>query len=147
MENESNDLMPSELINTTNMIETTFKEGSKIYRSNPFFRDLIGLMQNPEFHHFYNQYFSNWSDIETMVFYMKLYKAVEYGYQSKFSAPMEPELMTYTLHRIISTADIRRNAVKIFNNFKNHSINDQEIFCQLLDFQKLKTEHLQLKNT
>jgi len=141
---------PNELIHAgsdTTTVASSFNEGSEIYHSNPFFQDLIGLMENPEFHSFYNQYFQNWSDIETMVFYMKLYKAVEYGYHSKFNASMDPELMTYTLHKIISTTEIRRKAMKIFNNFKEHSISDQEIFCQLLDFQELKSEKLQLKNT
>ena len=52
--------------------------GDKILSENSFFKDFIGLMQNSSFNDFYNEYFQTWSDIETMIFYMKVYKAVEY---------------------------------------------------------------------
>ena len=53
------------------------KKGEKILKTNPFFTDFIGLMKNTQFRYFYETYFKNWSDIETMIFYMKLYKFIE----------------------------------------------------------------------
>jgi len=131
--------------------ETVFKEsiknGKKILSKNDFFQDFIGLMKNIEFDNFYNKYFNNWSDIQTMLFYMKLYKAVEYGYNDKFKKPIEPELMTFILHKIMTDTALRRSAVQIFNSFKESSISDKEIFCKLLDYNALPGEKLSIKNT
>ena len=47
------------------------EEGGKNLHEKDFFRDFISLMHNIEFDNFYKKYFQNWSDIETMIFYMK----------------------------------------------------------------------------
>jgi len=143
-------------ISNTNQIvknppdESVFKEsiksGAKILSKNDFFQDFIGLMQNIEFDNFYNKYFKNWSDIQTMLFYMKLYKAVEYGYKDKFKKSIEPELMTFILHKIMTDTTLRRSAVQIFNSFKESSITDKEIFCKLLDYNALSSEKLTIQN-
>ena len=119
-------------------------KGSKIYNSNPFFRDLTGLMNNVEFHDFYNKYFQDWSDIQTMIFYMKLYKAIEYGYQTQYQSSIEPELMTFVLHKIMTTTSMRKRAMEIFNSFKESSLSDHEMFCKLIDFENLTGERLQI---
>ena len=46
---------------------------NSIKKTNPFFKDLINIMNNSEFKQFYNKYFNDWSDIQAMVFFMKLY--------------------------------------------------------------------------
>lgn len=46
--------------------------GSNILKENKFFRDFISLMNNTEFKYFYDTYFHDWTDIQTMIFYMKL---------------------------------------------------------------------------
>ena len=42
-----------------------------------FIGDLVKLMRNPEFKDFYDRYFRDWNDIQSMVFFMKLYSSVE----------------------------------------------------------------------
>jgi predicted lipase len=101
-------------------------------------------MHNIEFNNFYKKYFQNWSDIETMIFYMKLYKAIEYGYSLKFNTAIDPQLMTFTLHKVMTTTPLRKEAMKIFRNFKDTSISDKEIFCKLLDFTAITNEKLLL---
>ena len=133
-----------------NSKDSVFKEsiqkGTKIFSQNDFFQDFIGLMKNIEFDNFYKKYFQNWSDIQTMIFYMKLYKAVEYGYSVKFYTPIEPELMTFILHKIMTDTLLRKSAVKIFDSFKECSITDKEIFCKLLDYSALSNEKLLIEN-
>ena len=102
-------------------------------------------MHNIEFNNFYKKYFQNWSDIETMIFYMKLYKAIEYGYKNKFYTDIDPQLMTFTLHKVMTTTALRKAAIKIFRNFKDSSITDKEIFCKLLDFTSISNEKLLIK--
>lgn len=123
---------------------SSIERGNKIYNSNPFFRDLTGLMNNVEFHDFYNKYFHDWSDIQTMIFYMKLYKAIEYGYQTQYQSKIEPELMTFVLHKIMTTTYMRKRAMEIFNSFKESSLSDHEMFCKLIDFEILTGERLQI---
>lgn len=103
--------------------------------NNPFFQDFIGIMQNDEFDAFYKNYFQSWSDIQTMVFYMKLYKAVEYGYQEEYQTPIDKEFMVYVLHRIMTTQELRKEAMNIFRNLKeSDDLSDKAFFCKLLDF-------------
>lgn len=103
--------------------------------NNPFFQDFIGIMQNDEFDAFYKKYFQSWSDIQTMVFYMKLYKAVEYGYQQEYQTPIDKEFMVYVLHRIMTTQELRKEAMAIFRNLKEtDALSDKAFFCKLLDF-------------
>lgn len=128
-----------------NDFKESIKSGAKILSKNDFFQDFIGLMQNIEFDNFYNKYFNNWSDIQTMLFYMKLYKAVEYGYNDAFNKKIEPELMTFILHKIMTENTLRKSAVQIFNSFKESSISDKEIFCKLLDYNALSGEQLTIK--
>ena len=105
--------------------------------NNPFFQDFIGIMQNDEFDAFYKKYFQSWSDIQTMVFYMKLYKAVEYGYEEQYERPIEKEFMVFVLHRIMTTQELRKEAMTIFRNLKeNDALSDKAFFCKLLDFHK-----------
>ena len=128
------------------MFKKSIQKGTKIFSQNDFFQDFIGLMKNIEFDNFYKKYFQNWSDIQTMIFYMKLYKAVEYGYSIKFYTPIEPELMTFILHKIMTDTSLRKSAVKIFDSFKECSMTDKEIFCKLLDYNALSNEKLLIEN-
>jgi hypothetical protein len=50
--------------------------GKKILKDNQFFKDFTNLMRNNEFKQFYQNYFKDWSDIQTMIFYMKLYTTI-----------------------------------------------------------------------
>lgn len=114
--------------------------GDKILSENSFFKDFIGLMQNSSFNDFYNEYFQSWSDIETMIFYMKVYKAVEYGYVTQFYVPIDMSLMTFILHKIMTTTSMRRTAISIFRDSKKRDCSDNEVFCKLLNFNSLKNE-------
>jgi len=116
--------------------------GDKILSENSFFKDFIGLMQNSSFNDFYNEYFQTWSDIETMIFYMKVYKAVEYGYVTHFHVPIDMSLMTFILHKIMTTTSMRRTAISIFRDSKNGDCSDNEVFCKLLNFNRLKNEKM-----
>ena len=75
-------------------------------------------MRNTEFRNFYQNYFSDWTDIQTMIFYMKIYTTIEDMYFNKYKKYMNDELMTYTLHKIITTKETRKVAVELFKNFK-----------------------------
>ena len=123
-------------------IQKSLSRGKQIYDENSFFQDFIELMQNSVFHKFYTKYFQNWSDIQTMIFYMKLYKAIECGYRKQYDSSIDHELMTFMLHKIITTTALRKKAFEIFNNFKESSLSDQQLFNELLDYSSLSKEKL-----
>ena len=75
-------------------------------------------MRNQEFKKFYNEYFNDWSDIQTMIFYMKLYSIIEDLYFKRYNSNISDELMTYTLHKIITTKETRQLSMKLFRIFQ-----------------------------
>ena len=105
------------------IIDKNETKGAEILTTNPFFKDLIGIMKNTEFKNFYYKYFKDWTDIQTMIFYMKLYTTIEYEYNSRFSNQINDNLMTYTLHNVMTNTNMRRMAMSLFRDFKdlNHS--------------------------
>ena len=127
-----------------NIYKTQEKEGKKILKKNNFFQDFTSLMRNLEFRNFYNEYFNDWSDIQTMIFYMKMYSTIEEIYFIKYNENISDELMTYTLHRIITTNDTRKAAIELFKEFKGenneNNINNKRItfFESLIDFESNK---------
>ena len=118
-------------------------EGNKILKKNKFFQDFTSLMRNIEFRQFYHNYFKDWSDIQTMVFYMKIYSTIEDLYLNKHKEHISDELMTFMLHKIITTNETRKIAVELFKNFKGEKsdivdINKLKFFESLIDFDTSK---------
>jgi hypothetical protein len=94
-------------------------KGKEILQKNSFFNDLVKLMKNAEFKTFYNKYFHDWSDIQTMIFYMKLYTTVEFEYERRFKKQINDEIMTYTLHHVMSNNETRKVAMELFRDFRD----------------------------
>ena len=118
-------------------------EGAKILKKNKFFRDFTSLMRNIEFKQFYFNYFKDWTDIQTMIFYMKLYTTIEDAYFGQYNKSISDELITFTLHKIITTDKIRKVAIEMFKNFKGEKLTllDPQIlddFTMLINFEENK---------
>lgn len=91
-----------------------------------FLRDLHSVMKNPEFSTFFDEYCSDWTDTQTVLMYMKLYKTLEQQYSKKHGKPIHPELLLYAMKQIFSDSKYRQMVVKSFEKFKN---NDKQIEC------------------
>lgn len=127
--------------NTVKKYEKNEEEGKNILKKNKFFQDFTSLMRNIEFRDFYQNYFKDWSDIQTMIFYMKIYSTVEEIYYTKHKQNISDELMTYVLHQIITTTETRKVAVELFKNFKGEKsdiVDSTKLtyFESLIDFDK-----------
>lgn len=125
-------------------------KGNKILNKNKFFSDFTSLMRNIEFKEFYDNYFNDWSDIQTMIFYMKIYSTIEKLYFSKYKNHISDDLMTYVLHKIITTNETRKIAIELFKNFKGEKsdvldTNKLTYFESLIDFDTSKN-NLLIKN-
>ena len=115
-------------------IESFEKKGSKILQSNGFFQDLCSLMKNNEFRQFYTTYFNDWSEIQCMIFYMKLYSTIQYEYSKRYNEEITDTLMTYMLHKIMTTSETRKYAFDLFQNYKDIDHKQTQEFRNLLTF-------------
>ena len=107
---------------------------------NPFFGKLVALMNNPEFRDFYNTYFTDWNEIQSMVFFMKLYSTIEYEYQDRFNQPISEKEMTNMLTQVMQHGETRRYALDLFQEFKSTIDYDKtKQFRSLLAFKELPT--------
>ena len=118
------------------IIKTTKDEikGSKILAKNSFFVDLIKIMKNDEFKKFYDNYFHDWTDIQTMVFYMKMHNTVAFEYNRRTNTIISDELMTYTLYNIMNNNETRKHAMKLFQDYKEISHDKSYDFRTLIQF-------------
>ena len=53
------------------------KFGKKLYKQNENYRAIANLMENEEFRKFYDNNFSNWYDIKTILVFLKVYEEIE----------------------------------------------------------------------
>ena len=102
---------------------------------NPFFKDLVTIMSNPQFRLFYNTYFTDWNEIESMVFFMKLYSTIEYEYQQRFNLRISEKEMASILANVMQNSVTRRYAIDLFQEFKSTvDYNKTKQFRSLLAF-------------
>jgi len=97
------------------IVETNSNQITK----NPFFTDLMGLMKNPEFKLFYNKYFTDWNEIQTMVFFMKLYSTIEDEYTIRFNKQISDSDMLIVLQEVMNNDDTRKYALTLFQAYKS----------------------------
>ena len=98
------------------------EEGAKILKKNKFFSDLTKIMKNIPFREFYNEYFKDWSDVQVMIFYMKLYSVLEAEYYNRFSDNITDEIMAWTLYKIMENTSTRKTALQLFKNYKGDAL-------------------------
>ena len=123
----------------TKINNNIIKQGENILSKNNFFKKLMNLMNSGEFKDFYDSYFNDWSDIETIIFYIKLYKTIAYEYKNRFNEEINDELMTYMLYNVMSNDQTRKLALEKFRDLKDHKnidMNKNKEFRYLLDFSK-----------
>ena len=102
---------------------------------NPFFDKLVAIMKNKEFREFYDTYFTDWNEIQSMVFFMKLYSTIEYEYQQRFNLTISEKEMTSILANVMQNSVTRRYAIDLFQEFKSTvDYNKTKQFRSLLAF-------------
>ena len=107
---------------------------------NVFFTDLIRLMKNDDFQYFYKTYFTDWNEIQSMVFFMKLYLSIEYEYKERFNENMTDDEMSCMLQQVMSNTTTRKIALQMFNDYQM-TIDYQKTkdFRTLLEFKQPNT--------
>ena len=84
--------------------------GKKIYQNNKPLRDLSNVMEHPMFKDFFNTYFNNPQNSETMLLFMKIYNSIECN---------NPYEKLEILFNIIGNTKNREKIITAFSNWKN----------------------------
>ena len=107
---------------------------------NVFFTDLIRLMKNDDFQYFYKTYFTDWNEIQSMVFFMKLYSSIEYEYKERFNENMTDDEMSCMLQQVMSNTTTRKIALQMFNDYQmTIDYQKPKDFRTLLEFKQPNT--------
>ena len=110
---------------------------SDVEENNIFFNDLIDIMTNEEFKTFYNKYFTDWNDIQAMVFFMKLYSTIDYEFTRQFNKQIDKSEMQIVLSNVMNNSNTRKIALSLFNDYKDCTdYKKTESFRTLLSFSK-----------
>jgi hypothetical protein len=102
------------LISYNYNFEKAEKEGIELYKNNDFFHSLSNIMEHPEYKDFFGKYIKDWTDVKTVMMFIKLYESI--GYNCKQDAQ---ELNGYhklsILKNIMSDSKLRRTIVSKVN--------------------------------
>lgn len=90
-------------------------------QQNPFYEDLISVMTNPRFQGFCQKYMDSWSDIETIVLYMKLYQSLAQYLDT-------PQDIVAVIHKVMNTAHARKRVIQCFRDFQEGQRSSQQGF-------------------
>jgi len=117
------------------MITVLKKHGKKELHNNLFFRDLNELMQsNTKFRIFYDKYFKDSSDIQTVILYLKLYETLEIEYkQYNNNETVDEDLLIYAIKELMSNESTRKNILSSFDRYNQNKNNNPNENKYLLD--------------
>ena len=115
---------PSNLeITKHNVNPVCIKEGQKIIKENDFFNGLNQVMSNNDFREFYDKYFKDSSDIDTVIMYMKLYETLQKEYRSIYNNDIQKELLVYMMKELMSDSITRKKILDSFHKYCNNKNN------------------------
>ena len=66
---------------------------------------------------FYNKYFTDWNEIQTMVFFMKLYSTIEDEYTIRLNKQISDSDMLIVLQAVMNNDDTRKYALTLFQDY------------------------------
>lgn len=90
-----------------------------------FISSLINVMRNSEFRNFYDENCREpytWSDIEVIIFYMKLVEFIEIKYKEKHGRNPSKDFLYNSVQAIINNNDSRKLTLSMFDSYKAGNI-------------------------
>lgn len=106
-------------ITKQNTNNSFIKEGQQILRENDFFQGLDIVMSNNDFRPFYDKYFKNITDVNTVILYMKLYETIQKEYKNVYNIDIQKELLVYMMKELMSDNNTRKNILESFHKYSN----------------------------
>jgi len=83
-------------------------EGRKLYQTNQHYRNIVTVMEHPEFRKFYDLYMNDHLSMRTIIMFLKLYDAIE----KKGKKHLTPYQKLTVLDQIMSNGKMRQSAVR-----------------------------------
>lgn len=90
---------------------TTSTTITSSYPTNPFYQDLVALMTSPSFQQFSSKYMRSWTDVETVLIYVKLYESLA----QYLDAPHD---IMAVIDRVMNTDLARKRVIQGFRDFQ-----------------------------
>lgn len=103
-------------------------KGKQILQENDFFADLDYIMSDNSFRSFYSKYFKDYTDIKTVLLYMKLYETIQVEYKERHNKDIDKELLAYMMKELMCNENSRKKIVESFNNFIENTNNGNKKF-------------------
>jgi hypothetical protein len=92
------------------------RHGRALYQTNSTMKDIANVMEHPEFRQFFDKYFQNPQDIQSIIFLMKIYQAIQRN---------DPYEKISTLYETVSNSQMRKqlacNFIKWAHDKKTNS--------------------------
>ena len=111
-----------------------------ILEKNKFFNDLDKIMNNTDFSHFYETYFTTFNDIKTILLYMKLYETIKKEYYNLYHIEINKDVLAIMMKELISNTETRKLIIKSFNEYT-----DQTNICKNLSLLNFFDNYNKLK--
>jgi hypothetical protein len=111
-----------------------------ILEKNKFFNDLDKIMNNTDFNHFYETYFTTFNDIKTILLYMKLYETLKKEYYNLYHIEINKDVLAIMMKELISNTETRKLIIKSFNEYT-----DQNNICKNLSLLNFFDNYNKLK--
>jgi len=117
MTDNNNKLIIKNLSNNEYISNNIIKEGKKILKENDFFADLDYIMSDNCFRSFYSKYFKDYTDVKTILLYMKLYETIQVEYKERYNLDIEKELLAYIIKELMCDDISRKSIIESFNSY------------------------------
>lgn len=143
--NSSIVILSNTLTKTDDIKEHIIKKGETILEENDFFKKLESTMHNTEFRSFYNKYFKDYSDIKTIILYMKLYETIETEYNIINGYSIEKEFLAYIIKELMCNDISRKNIIKTFENYTENKQINKKYLLDIFDMDNMNKKYTKNK--
>ena len=128
----NNEIIKYNLDNLENY--SVIKEDVNIINNNIFFNKLSEIMNKDNiFRNFYDKYFKNFSDIKTVIMYMKLYETIEKEYFQRYNVEIKKELLIYFIVNLMKDEEASKNIIKAFTNYTEDNIKNKYYILDIFE--------------
>lgn len=90
-----------------------------ILSNNEFFFLLNNIMQNNDMRNLLNKYGKNWTDMKTVIMYIKTYELIENIYQQIYNKKINNNLLIFILQNLFINGNTRKFIVEKFSDFSS----------------------------
>jgi hypothetical protein len=111
----------------TNTNSITINNGEELYNRNRHYRMVVELMENPTFAEFFNQYGNDWTELKTMIMFMKVYAWIDKWMIKHDISQNTPLAKLSLLDTIINDSKMREEVCNEMSNWSLDSCNSNRL--------------------